>query len=955
MKILNKKGLATYLILAGLAVISILMIISFVFDLIPNPDIKGVLKLSVGMGNFPLQIILSIIYGFLFIAINYFLFIGTYLKLRKRFPKSKYAVEIGVFLVAFAINIAIKIIIFSSVENPVNDPSGFINNLAIFYRAIYMSIGGVQFEGLMDLPEGILLTAQILYFGSSIIFGLVAITLITFKAAYEVYSFFQFKFFFRNHIFSNYNRDIFVFTDLNDQTFFIADSIQKKYETEKNNFMIIFTGPRLEPFDRKNAFCSEAMGRGFLYWSYSQNDKTNVPAVLGLKKRKNDPTNKFFVFAFDIDEDGKPLEEQNAQFVIDEINHRVDRLYITYVIYARKNIHYRAYEQLFKETKEEHKPLDLSNCKTREEIKQEKIRYKYRDKSKSDVIVWSEPNGIADQVATIVKTNYMLGDTVPSEKDTYVWLIGCGRTGEAISKSLFVNSANIDNMGRSAKFTCAVFDREASKKVSIVQKDIPASICVDRDEVIEEMIKAKEGSKFVEDDSKLERTADDDIEFPFEDKLFHKGGKETSIYACSSVKEAIKQEIIMKKENLIAGARRKLLDTQITRKISEDTIDHEFARFASFPVYVALNVEFFKANFHKEARDVSLKEPNYIVVSSGDDMRNVEIVNSLVTYYRKNRFLDSRARMTIFVVIYNRKNNFFISDYDRSIKGDDRKIILHLNGQLKVVIIGNREDTFKYEKIVFEDKAIDVNYRYTKLYNKLSVDYGTKLQEKVKQFNNLLINANDEQKDSIKKVYDKLSQEQAEYTKFQNTFGQGVSSIENEFKSYLIDASFNNDKEAISGLVGPKDFGFDVDDSEEKSLGISSWRSQTLWKKSSSHGAYVYFPTYSFFLYEDLKDSQIKGGEWKIDKEKLLHLAEIEHLRWVRFHYADGWTYDPENDNMDRAERERFKYHKALLPYSLINQVTYRFDIANVLYAIQSTFDEVREYKKNNPDKEDEE
>ena len=193
MKILNKRGLATYLILAFLLILSVLMIVSFVFDLVPDPNYQGVMKLSLGMNNFPLQIVMSIIYGLLFVAIHYFLFIGIYLKLRKRLPKSKYAVEIFIFLIVFAINIAVKIIIFSSVENPTDSPEGFINNLAIFYRAIYMSIGGVQFEGLMDLPDGILPTAQILYFGSSIIFGLVAITLITFKAAYEVYSYFQFQ------------------------------------------------------------------------------------------------------------------------------------------------------------------------------------------------------------------------------------------------------------------------------------------------------------------------------------------------------------------------------------------------------------------------------------------------------------------------------------------------------------------------------------------------------------------------------------------------------------------------------------------------------------------------------------------------------------------------------------------------------------------------------------------
>ena len=270
------------------------------------------------------------------------------------------------------------------------------------------------------------------------------------------------------------------------------------------------------------------------------------------------------------------------------------------------------------------------------------------------------------------------------------------------------------------------------------------------------------------------------------------------------------------------------------------------------------------------------------------------------------------------------------------------------------MIVGNREDTFKYEKIVFEDKAIDVNHRYVKLYNKLSSEYGSNLEERVEKYKGLILNTDESQRETIKQVYDKLAKEQIEYKAFQNTFLKSITFLENEYKNYLIDASFNNDKEQLSGLLSPKELGFDLCAEVDKGEGIDFWRDQTLWKKSSSHGAYVYSPTYSFYIYDELKDTDIKNGEWKIDKAKLLHLIEIEHLRWARFHYADGWTYDSENENMDRDERERFKYHRSLLPYSLIDSNTYRFDIANVVYAIQNTFDEVKNYKDTCQEQEEE-
>lgn len=56
-------------------------------------------------------------------------------------------------------------------------------------------------------------------------------------------------------------------------------------------------------------------------------------------------------------------------------------------------------------------------------------------------------------------------------------------------------------------------------------------------------------------------------------------------------------------------------------------------------------------------------------------------------------------------------------------------------------------------------------------------------------------------------------------------------------------------------------------------------------------------------------------------------LAELEHIRWSRFHYLHGWNYAPERDNEK-------KLHNCLIPYSRLSEEEKQKDRNNVMLAI---------------------
>ena len=71
------------------------------------------------------------------------------------------------------------------------------------------------------------------------------------------------------------------------------------------------------------------------------------------------------------------------------------------------------------------------------------------------------------------------------------------------------------------------------------------------------------------------------------------------------------------------------------------------------------------------------------------------------------------------------------------------------------------------------------------------------------------------------------------------------------------------------------------------------------------------------------------GGELNEESQEMLDkLAEIEHIRWCRYHYLNNWSYGmPDNGKTKDAQR---RIHSSLRPYPVLPPQEQEKDRENV-------------------------
>ena len=272
--------------------------------------------------------------------------IKLYYVVRKRHADSKFLVEFFFILVAFLLNIGVKIAV-EFIADPPLDRSMWTWISKMLY-ATYSAFGTLGFGGLpygvASMPGGYILAT--FYYGSSIYVAFIMVAVISARVSYEFYSYFRLLFS------CEHNRNIYVFTALTEESITFAESIKAECEKKgEKEPVIVFGGPDLKAFERKDVLCRRVMADGFLYWSYSSEKKGSIAKILHLNNRnKNNFDLKFMVFAFDSNKH-IPEEEENLDVVIKDMNERKshpDRLFIEYVILTKRKINYQAYQSTLK-------------------------------------------------------------------------------------------------------------------------------------------------------------------------------------------------------------------------------------------------------------------------------------------------------------------------------------------------------------------------------------------------------------------------------------------------------------------------------------------------------------------------------------------------------------------------------------------------------------------------------
>lgn len=300
-----------------------------------------------------MAVVMGIIVAIAAIAAVYALTMFFYYRVRRKFAHCRYAVEIVTISVVAALSFIVRMaaLIYGGAV-------AFGDSLGDALHAIYMVIGGFTFEGLEEVSN-LPLWGEILYYGGTLYAGLVALSVITVRISYEMFSIVGYA----AGLFRKKRRDVFIFTAVTEDALLLAASIEQKYKekpdaqakvpvvgiagkkggipfAKKRDCCIMFAGNELEPFDHKNELHRTVMSRGYYYISYGKhNNKKKEPSLI----RKlhlavaNDPANKSVkkkgwhdvrrhVFAV---RQGKALtgeEASNSDFVFDDIRSTLSEL-----------------------------------------------------------------------------------------------------------------------------------------------------------------------------------------------------------------------------------------------------------------------------------------------------------------------------------------------------------------------------------------------------------------------------------------------------------------------------------------------------------------------------------------------------------------------------------------------------------------------------------------------------
>ena len=285
--------------------------------------------------------------------------------------------------------------------------------------------------------------------------------------------------------------------------------------------------------------------------------------------------------------------------------------------------------------------------------------------------------------------------------------------------------------------------------------------------------------------------------------------------------------------------------------------------------------------------------PQYIIVATGDDYRNIRLVNALVydiinenidrgTKENEEESLSNKKSQVIFVNIWDKKNNGLLNVYDVGEKvedSDDYQVIKYING-LYVVILGNNENIYSNSIISFSQYA-----KFNKFYQ-----YATNFD-------------------------DNENNEAAQIEEF--FYAQKCGKVLDREKKAIINDYIHSKAKKIKEVVK---------DDELVNIGNSEWLDIDIWERKSNVTICNYSKTFPRILEKDgcaLYD--------KVDEDKIvniyLQLLTQEHQRWMRLHCVHGWNYGCVNKSKNKARR----LHNCIAPCLYIPKNTWRYDLFNII------------------------
>ncbi len=618
------------------------------------------------------MVAIGIVAGIFVIALLYAVSMLAYFSFRRKFAGAKYAVELITGLSAIVVSVGVKLaVLLLSTEH------SFSEGFASVLIAIYSGIGGLTFEGISSVSElGAFLNC--LYAGTSLYAGLIALSVITARASYEIYCGIL-LFFMRGSLRSG--TDLFVFTSVTEDSVQLAGSVKEKYAQKGKKCVILFTGDSLGVFDRTSPLHREIMSRGYLYWEYSKSKKEGrEPSVL---KRmhlytRNDITDRtrpakdvrIRMFAFGLSGELTGSESSNSDIVFGEMRamtreiaeRKAPRCIVDFYILTESEINYGFYanqtEKVVRET--------LALCKApavgAEVFSKLFQLHVVSEASLSARCLVQRRNDLFSRDGG----DLFREDNDAGARNVYrAIVLGFGKTGQESMKTVFTDTAYVNGAGEASQFVADVYDSRMEELAGLFSVSHPLYFCATRMEEIR----------------------------PFEEEEFLKNAR----------------PCIDKTERFY----RPLLESRGKGETFEEVM-----REMKFPRITFHKASCFQTKFMRFLDDesgISQKNKlfcNAFIIALGNDEANLKMANAIIDDLKHESGISGGKSLVYPQMIYvNLRDG---KNYDRvNWTDEDEKTFT----SFKVILFGCKEEMYSYDSIVDDASEMDYHFAYSSLYD----------------------------------------------------------------------------------------------------------------------------------------------------------------------------------------------------------------------------------------------
>ncbi len=516
-----------------------------------------------------------------------------------------------------------------------------------------------------------------------------------------------------------------------------------------------------------------------------------------------------------------------------------------------------------------------------------------------------------------------------------IWTIGFASTGQSLTNELFVQSTGVNEHGETRDFMADVFDLDANSLGGIFRA-------------------SRQNNFYLYDD-----TTSQNAEWTALLNAFDKWCESTS--ECFDSPEVLSdcrkylQDTAFPLYFRNSVAKKTNLDVEMPMPIFRfhpvscnefaffDSIDnHLGAECKSRKYNVAVNKVLSKMNFLQgdgTQQDISSLEkvksilqhaitstmpayPQIVVISTGDDFRNIRLANTLVQDIANEHTESSEkyfAKQYIIVNVWDKHNNPLIVS-GNGIWNSEHDVLIA--DDYVVLVVGNNDKIYTYDSIVGCVEEENYNWAYDGMDAFLNEKQEKEKKSKKNVSNNFVAMVEEKTISEIapralKVPSSVVGMEADAVVEILKTLQLAFDNIESKNSKY-------SDEDLLKVLQQMK----------EKNPSLQ-YAKLDIWKRESTKSAILFAPVHRQTYLELCKKYKREDGSLDLIKV-YSQLSILEHCRWVRMHQINGWIYNQQKNEIARQ-------HNCIKPFKQLADYVILYDTLNAMWAITQLDKDIRQ------------